>query len=246
MPETGITYLPILVIGVSVAYGCLAFYSKQKARQIARKATMRDYAMTSVFFVGMIAIAMTLRFSEIDEKKQMLRDQFALSDDIELIDFEHRGPSRNGTNSITRGVYRFTDAQLRAYQEKTYSPAQWQPKPISHAGNDLVASYTSKARAWTRFPKPLKTADMKGKKHVRELPWLYHLWWAEDYKNIKRGRLMCFVFEEVDRSRRSMLGRYEGQYQASACSERAKLNRTSATVLAILDYDKKTLAVTVD
>lgn len=238
-------YLPILIIGASIAYGCLVFYGKKKARQSARNATMRDYAMTSVFFVGMIAIAMSLRFSEIDEKKQMLRDQFALSDDVELVDFEHRGQSRNGANAYTRGVYRFTDAQLLAYKNKTHDLAQWRPKLLTHAGNELNATYSSKARRWTGFPKPLKVADMKGIKHVRELPWLFHLWSNSDHKNIKRGRLMCYVFEKADKNQRSPWG-YTGKYLASACSERAKLNRTSATVLAVLDYDKKTLSIMVD
>lgn len=244
MTDTSLVYIPIIVVVGTLIYGCAIAYGKAQRYKTAAQKNLQNTGLTAFFFVAILGVYFFSGYLQESDQKRMLRDQFALSDDIELIDFKHRGLNNNGTNVITRSVFRFTDEQLQAYKNMIDNPAHWQPKLLSHAGNDLVATYAPNTIAWNSFPKRLTDAELEGKR-IEDLPWLYDIWWTLADRNIKRGKIMCFLFQEADKTQRWTFG-YYGTFLASPCSQVLRREKTSAYVMAILDYDKKTLSITVD
>jgi hypothetical protein len=228
-----------------VAYSFWTYNAKAARDERMKKAKPRDFFIAGSVIAAIVIVANILSASAQISKKAELRQQFALSDDIELVDFEFRNRPKTPNGYRVRATYRFTDLQLARYRAGLDDAALWKPHVLERIGRTMIGRYTYDARRWNDFPRALRAADVEGM-HIRDLPWLYHLWWGHDgWQTVENGRIMCFVFRDT-MPRASRWNDDPDRYDVSACSQLPKKTRVFASVLGILDYDAKTLSVTID
>jgi len=222
-----------------VAYGMQA---RIRHRETFKDATARDIAVAGGIILGIAIIWKAFYVSADLERKAVLREQFVIPDAVELTEFEFEKSGKYAGLHRTRATYRFTDRQFAAYRATLDDAAVWYPKAFDHARYTMAGTYTHEARRWTDLPNPPGGEITAGEWIGREFTWLYELWRMRDIETPENGRIMCYVFEDVSNNPHSFFGREE-EYAVSACSQRPKSVRIRTRVLAILDFDRKTLFV---
>jgi len=233
------SYLIILIISVGAGY--VTFFGSVERRENTLNTPLRDYAIAGVVIIGLIIMYFNSRASYEVTAREMVREQFALTDEVETASFEVvRHGIGSGISYSVKATYRFTDAQLRDYTATFDDPEVWKPHTMQHDSERFFGSY---ARRWERFPRPLRASDMVGRT-TRDLPWLWNLWWEQDWKTIKNGRILCFLFQEDNGGRHPQTGK-RGWHKVSACSDVPRNESQRAYVLGILDFDTNTLSAIV-
>ncbi|MEL6966693.1 MAG: hypothetical protein AAGM04_04855 [Pseudomonadota bacterium] len=142
-----------------------------------------------------------------------------------------------------RAEFRFSDPQWTDYLAKTKDRTAWKGLPFNFKGKTFEAEYRPGARRWATAPKPIQLVSRKKRKRLKrmsDLPWIYHLWYRNRPKDIRRARVMCTVFTR-SRSSRSSSG--SAEYRAEACAKVKRKVRIVGYVIGVLDMDNKTLTV---
>ena len=209
---------------------------QRRQRQLgARPARPRHYVQAGAILLLLFLAHEGYQAHRDAEKRAMLRTQFALSPDVELVAFRFVQKRRHRDSYSVSATYRFTEAQLAAYRATLDDPARWWRADFRRLDRMMHVEYTPDARVWHPFPKPLRAADVWWKT-IDGMPLLYKYWWERDYRSLRNGRLMCFVVTEPR----------DGGYRGSHCGAVTRSGRHRASVVAVLDFDARTLSVTID
>ena len=232
------------VFGLAIPTAYLAYRAKARHRETVRKATTRDYIKTGCVLLCIAVVWKAYSFAADSGRKAMLREQFVIPDAVELTEFEFEKSGKYKGLHRTRATYRFTDRQFAAYRAKLDDPAIWYPKAFEHARRTMTGTFTFEARQWSDPPSSPGGEITQAEWIGPEFTWLHKIWRERAKATVRNGRVMCYVFQDVLNNPPSLWR--EEAYKVSACSQLVKSKRIQTAVMAILDFDEKTLSILID
>lgn len=215
---------------------------------------VRDWVILLIIVAGIFMLASTLIKNEGDAQKNSLKEQFNLSTDTDMLDFQQ---GANGSKKLSfSATVNFTPHQWEEYIKEINDPSFWEPKPLRRSasipipfmeggiefkGNIIDGDYEANARVWVNLPVPL-TANSVQDGQINDVSQLDHIWWNLGDSQPKEGKIMCYMFQNASTEKGANTPWHvNDSFKVSACADLTNADTYYTYVVGILDYDKKTL-----
>lgn len=209
----------------------------------AKGARMRELPMTLksmrlhdwiISVVILAAVSLTARHfiqAENERGRQSVRKTFNLDSKVEFTHFKFRQRSARGFEASAK----LSEEQFVTYRRSFDDTAIWAKTSLFTGRQTLTGTFSPGAAAWLDLPKGLRGEDNPYAAD-RDLPLLYKFWNKDGRNEVKRGRILCYVYHEDINTKGSRI---------SSCLDMPSRTPRQSCVIGVLDFETRELRMTV-
>lgn len=203
------------------------------------RATVRNSKLHHWLIAGLFlwVIIFAIPGGKDEAARAMLRQQFRLSPEVEMVNFARS----KDYGAMTEGHARFTQAQFETYLGQLHDPAVWVPRPLRWNGKLIRDGLEPDLQRWRELPGPLNAGQVP--KHLLDMPRIHDLLRGN---TTRRGKILCFVIvDETRPASPDQVSDDAARYRTRSCAATTLRDSTAGYVFAVLDLDTRILQMKV-